>query len=257
MKPSRVAIIGDTELRDGEWTGAAAIAIETAARWNAEVGLRSVAATAGAERLLRARLASAGVSAWLTARDAPDAPPSPVMLADVRMGDPLQIPQLFDHDVIILASRDARLRRFLADLPVHTRPDVRIMALLHFDHGPVVGERLEDLLRFDTLIGSEDDFRQLDISADTEMAANALASLREHMHGSNLRAAISWSDRGSFSLAEPHRPILTVGPGTTARMSSTSWPAFVGAVAAGIARRDPWPEIGRHAAEAYRRGSYT
>jgi len=258
MKRPRIAIIGDTEFRSEEWTDAMAIAIEIASRWDTDVGLRTVAANAETERLLRQRLESAGVSSWLTVRnDAEDHGASRIH-ADVRMGDALQIPHLFDHDVIIIESRDARLRRFLADLPVHTRPDVRIIACIHFERGPVLGERLEDLLRFDALIGDEDDFLILSKSLDADASLAVLGPVQRRMVGSNLRAAIAWNERGSFSLAEPHRPILSIASEATPNEAdSTSWPAFVGAVAVGIARRDPWIEIGRGASQAYARRSYT
>lgn len=258
MKRPRIAIIGDTEFRSEEWTDAMAIAIEIASRWDTDVGLRTVAANAETERLLRQRLESAGVSSWLTVRnDAEDHGASRIH-ADVRMGDALQIPHLFDHDVIIIESRDARLRRFLADLPVHTRPDVRIIACIHFERGPVLGERLEDLLRFDALIGDEDDFLILSKSLDADASLAVLGPVQRRMVGSNLRAAIAWNERGSFSLAEPHGPILSIASEATPNEAdSTSWPAFVGAVAVGIARRDPWIEIGRGASQAYARRSYT
>lgn len=258
MKRPRIAIIGDTEFRSEEWTDAMAIAIEIASRWDTEVGLRTVAANAETERLLRQRLESAGVSSWLTVRNDTEDLSASRIHADVRMGDALQIPQMFDHDVIIIESRDARLRRFLADLPVHTRPDVRIIACIHFERGPVLGERLEDLLRFDALIGGEDDFLILSKSLDADASLAVLGPVQRRMVGSNLRAAIAWNERGSFSLAEPHGPILSIASEATPNEAdSTSWPAFVGAVAVGIARRDPWIEIGRGASQAYARRSYT
>lgn len=258
MQRPRIAIIGDTRFRDGEWIGAGAIVTAPAFRQAAEVGLRTVAANHETARLLRTYLESAGVTPWLTVRTDAKGAELPVMQADVRMGDPLQIPHLFDHDVIVLACRDVRLRRFLADLPVHTRPDVRIIACLHAGEEPVTGERLEDLLRFDTLVGSEDDFRKLTSSLDAEPGSDTLALLRDRMHGSNLRAAIAWNSHGAFSLAAPNRPIMSIPPhALAAETAFASWPAFVGAVALGIARRDPWDEIGRSATDAYARPSYT
>lgn len=258
VKKPRIAIIGDTEFQAGKWTDAVAIAIETAIGWDAEVGLRTVAADIGSARLLRRRLQPAGVTSWLTVRNGPDDPGRSAMHADVRMGDPLRIPELFDHDVIVLASRDSRLRRFLADLPVHTRPDVRIIACLHFERGPILGERLEDLLRFDTLVASEDDFHRLNRSVSNEPPLHVLSAVQQRMVGSNLRAAIAWNERGSFSLAEPLRSILSVASAATSPAPDlASWPAFVGAVAVGVARRDSWADIGRSATQAYARHSYT
>lgn len=266
VKTPRIAVIGDTECGAETWTDAAAIAIETAAQANAEVGLRSVAANQHTASQLRAALESAGVTPWVSVRESAPDRQSRQLLADVRMGDPLQIPALFDHDVIVLACRDARLRRFLADLPVHTRPDVRIIACLDLDHGPVAGERLEDLLRFDTLIGSDHSFGVLNDSRPGTAANHPLVSFQRHMRGSNLRAAIAWSETGAFSMVERDGAILSIPskastspppaawdePSTPAR-----WPAFVGATAIGIARRERWDETGRLATEAWSRPSYT
>jgi len=258
MTRPRVAIIGDTEFRAGQWTDAAAIALETATRWNAEVGLRTVGSDAETVRQLRTQLESVGVTPWLTVRNDSDASSASVMHADVRMGDPLRIAQLFDHDVVVLACQDSQLRRFLADLPVHTRPDVRIIACMHFEQGRVLGELVEDLRRFDTLIGSEDDFHMLNRPLGDDPPFHVLSPVQQRMIGSNLRAAIAWDDLGSFSLAEPNRPILSIASEAKPQApGSTSWPAFVGAVVVGVARRDPWPEIGHNATLAYARHSYT
>jgi len=261
MKTPRIAIIGDTECRAGAWTGAAAIAIETAAQGNVEIGLRSVATGDDTAGHLRAALEAAGVTPWVSVREESRELESSGFQANVRMGDPLHIPALFDHDVIVLACRDARLRRFLADLPVHTRPDVRIIACLHLDRGPVTGERLEDLLRFDTLIGSDGAFRMLSGSFGDEFEEHPLVPVQRHMHGSNLRTAIAWSDKGACGIAEREGDILSIPPVSPATPPSQDgllrWPAFVGAVALGIARRQRWDEIGRLATEAWNRPSYT
>ena len=262
----RIAVIGDTECRVGAWTDAAAIAIECAAQASVHVGLRSVAIDQQTASHLRAALVSAGVTPWISERGSARDEESRQLLADVRMGDPLQIPDLFDHDVIVLACRDARLRRFLADLPVHTRPDVRIIACLDLDHGPVAGERQEDLLRFDTLIGSESTFGALEFPFLEASPSHPLASIQRRMHGSNLRAAVAWSDAGAFSVVERDGAVLSLPPQAPASPPHSvhsgsavpaRWPAFVGATAIGIAGREPWVETGRRATEAWSRPSYT
>ncbi len=259
MKTPRIAVIGDTECHAGLWTDAAAIAIETAAQPDVAVSLRTVALNEDTAGQLRATLESASVTPWVSVRESPCGQESRELVADVRMGDPLQIPALFDHDVIVLACRDARLRRFLADLPVHTRPDVRIIACLELDRGPVGGERLEDLLRFDTLIGSENTFRTLSDSLLDPFASHPLASIQRQMHGSNLRAAIAWSKTGTFSVAERSGDILSIPPPASRSEPSSvvRWPAFVGATAIGIALRERWNETGVRATEAWSRSSYT
>lgn len=267
MKTPRIAIIGDTELRSGRWTDSGAIAIGIAASGDVEIGLRTVAADDRTAGQLRSTLESAGVVPWVSVRGEPRDPQSGVPRAEVRMGDPLQIPSMFDRDVVVLACRDARLRRFLADLPVHTRPDVRIIACLALDRGPVNGERLEDLLRFDTLIGGEKDFQRLSGSPAEASGGHPLTSIQRRMRGSNLRAVIAWGAEGAFSVAERDGDILSIPPvmaardvlpaGLPERSVSAGWPAFVGAVAIGIANREPWPTIGHRATNAWARPSYT
>lgn len=261
MNTPRIAIIGDTDCRAHIWTDAAAIATETAAQSDAEIGLRTVARDEPTAAQLRSVLEHAGVSPWVTVRDEHGDRDSSPRRAEIRMGDPLQIPLLFDHDVIVLACHDTRLRRFLADLPVHTRPDVRIVACLELDRGPVTGELLDDLLRFDTLIGSEKRCRMLSGAAGDDPAEHPLASIQRRMSGSNLRAAIAWSDAGAFSVAEREGDIISIPPLSptppSPREGPSRWPAFVGAVAIGIARRERWDEIGRRATEAWSRPSYT
>lgn len=260
MKLPRIAVIGDTDCRAGAWTDAAAIAIETTALEDVEIGLRSVAIDERSARQLRAALEAASVTPWVSVRDQPLDPALAGSGADVRMGDPLQIPTLFDHDVIVLACRDARLRRFLADLPVHTRPDVRIIACLDLDSGPLTGERLDDLLRFDIVIGGEGSFRTL-TGSENGSGGHPVEPLQRRMSGSNLRAAIAWSDGGSFSVAEREGDIISIPPLFPSPPPPSEgpprWPAFVGAVAIGIARRERWDEVGRRATEAWSRSSYT
>ncbi len=258
MRRPRIAVIGDTALIDGELTDAGAIATELALLDRADVGFRSVAADRIARERLEARFGRTSVTTWLTVRehDAPEADGSPH--ADLRMGDPIDIAEIFDHDVVVLGCRDVRLRRFLADLPVHTRPDVRILVVLHFEDGVPDGERVEDVLRFDTIIGSEIDFQRWGASSDlhitTDGDAAVMARLHRRMHGTNVRALLSWAEDGAATLAEPLENIVTVPAGhAPATPGSTSWAAFVAAVALGMAERQPYPEIARLAAGAFAR----
>lgn len=81
-----------------------------------------------------------GITAWMSIRNG-DASEGLNLAASVRMGDTINIDELFGYDLVIVATRDVALRRFLADLPVHTYPGVRIMSLIALHDGVIDGER--------------------------------------------------------------------------------------------------------------------
>ena len=256
MPQARIAIIGDTAIVDGEVTDAGAIAIELARGWRSqvEVGFRSVAASGEAWEALDARFGEANVTTWLTIRhdDAPEERSASDAVATVRMGDPLNIDELFSHDLVIVATRHVALRRFLADLPVHTYPGVRMLSLIHFREGVPSEERLEDLLRFDVIAGAEVDFRSIMPSEPLESVDNALAALAPAIRGTNVRAAISWGKHGAFRCVTGDEPVFTLPPhhappGT----SDAPWAAFVAAVAIGLINRQGWEAMGREASRRF------
>jgi len=257
MKRLRIAVLGDTALVENDLNDAGAIAIELARSGQVDVGLRSVATDAHALDEIGSRLRSQGVCTWLTARDHPPSLGDQPVHADLRMGDPIDIGEIFDHDVVVLASRDVRLRRFLSDLPVHTRPDVRILALLHFEDGVPQGERVEDLLRFDAITGSENDFgawgRASEPLTGTGEHPSVLRHVHARMHGANTRAMVSWACNGTATLAEPLEDIIAVAAGDARprRERGTPWAAFVSTLAVGMARRQPYPEVTRLASAAF------
>jgi len=253
MRQQRIAIIGDTRLQHGELIDAGAIAIELAAGWSVDVGFRSVADSAEAWELLDERFGSVGVTTWLSIRDHHGEPAAGAPgLATIRMGDVLNIDELFGHDLVIVASRDAALRRFLADLPVHTYPGVRMLSLVHFHEGVIAEERLEDLTRFDVIIGSEVDYARIAPGNPEATGGNALAEMAPAMHGANVRAAISWGKHGAFRCITQDEPVFTLPPHHAPHTPSDApWAAFVGAVAMGMVNRKGWPEIGREASRRF------
>lgn len=256
MKRPRIALIGDTTLAHGELTDAGAIATELALLDRADVGFRSVAADRASHERLETRFRQSGITTWLTTRYPDHHPSHEPLRADLRMGDPIDITEIFDRDVVVLASRNVRLRRFLADLPVHTRPDVRILASIHFEEGVPRGERTEDVLRFDTIVGSAEDFEQWSMSSNLPDCVDAgvpvMSRLQQRMHGSNVRALMSWDEDGSAMLAEPLEDIVTVRAGNTRIVrGSAPWAAFVATVALGMALRQPYPEIAEDASRAF------
>lgn len=251
MPKPRIAVIGDTAWRHGELTGVGAVAVELARGWDVEVGFRSVAASGASWEFLDAEFGRVGVTTWLTIRRPDEARVNADIASDIRMGDPLEIGDLFAHDIVILGTSDLRLRRFLADLPVHTRPDVRILTSIHIDHATLATERLDDALRFDVIIGSEADFAIL-ANTDPDRPRSGLEAIHDRMPGSNLRAAVSWGRHGEFAVAEPDAEIsITPAEHAPTTTSALPWAAFFSAVAVNVARRTPWDATGREATSQF------
>lgn len=259
MTKPRIAVIGDTRLEYGELTDAGAIAVELASGWPVDVGVRTIAHSSEAWELLDDAFGHVGITSWMSVREQPAAA-FQANGASIRMGDTLNIDELFSHDLVILATPDQKLRRFLADLPVHTWPGVRIMCLLHLHDGPVLTDDLLDLTRFDSVIGSDDSFALIANAAESQ--DSGLADFAPHMRGSNLRAAVSWGKHGAFRCLTPDDQVVTIpphhAPGTS---SDAPWAAFVASVAMGMTERKSWDAIGREATRRFairsqeRRGS--
>jgi hypothetical protein len=251
MKRPRIAIIGDTRLSYGELTDAGAIAMELATSWPADVGIRTIADSPESWEALDEVFGSVGVTSWMSIRDSKP-PENGVRAADVRMGDTLNIDELFSHDLVIVATRDIALRRFLADLPVHTWPGVRMMSLVALHDGPIEGESLEDLSRFDVVIGPDSAFSDLAPHLESPIGSGveALAPL---LAGSNVRAAVSWGKHGAFRCCVAEgQSCVTVPPHHAPHTASDApWATFVAAVAYGLTRRQSWDEIGREATRRF------
>jgi hypothetical protein len=252
MRRPRIAIVGDTKLEHGELTNAGAIAIELASGWPVDVGFRSVASDGASWEALESHFGALGITTWLGNRKPGDAEADTAPSSTIQMGDQLNIEELFGHDLVIVASRDVALRRFLADLPVHTYPGVRMLSSIHFREGVITNERLEDLTRFDVIIGSELDFTAVAPEGDDPDSDNALAAMAPVIHGTNVRAAISWGKHGAFRCISRDAPLLTLPPHHAPHTSSDApWAAFVGAVAFGMTKRQRWEEIGRDASRRF------
>jgi ribokinase len=164
--------------------------------------------------------------------------------AAIRKGDPLDIDAFFGKDLLVLDVADAPLRRFLTDLPAHTRPAVRMLGTLTYLVDSGEPDEMEVALRYDTLIGNEREFESLTGANDPDDALDEIVRL---MPGANVRAAVmSRGNRGcrivtrdedldipSFSV----EAIDTTGAGD----------AFAAGIAWGMALRWPWDETGRFA----------
>ena len=250
MKRPRIAIIGDTRLSYGELTDAGEIAMELATAWPVDVGIRTVADSPEAWEALDEVFGSVGVTSWMSIREGAAAG-GDSLTASVRMGDMLNIDELFAHDLVIVASRDVALRRFLADLPVHTWPGVRIMSLLALHDGPIAGESLADLSRFDVVIGPDTAFADLAPHLETPVGSG-VESLAPLLAGTNVRASISWGKHGAFRCVAEGASCVTIPPHHAPHTSSDApWATFVGAVAFGLVQRQTWDEIGREATRRF------
>ena len=252
MRHPRIAIIGDTRLHHGELTDAGAIAVELASGWPADVGFRSVANHGEAWEELDALFGAAGITTWLTIREPERQGESNGHSASILMGDMLNIDELFNHDLVIVASRDVALRRFLADLPVHTYPGVRMLSLVHFREGVIAEEDLADLTRFDVIVGGEADFAEIVPVPDGRQRDCAIEAMVPVIEGTNVRAVVSWGKHGAFRCVTRDKPMLTIPPHHAPHTGSDGpWATFVGAVAMGMALRQGWDEIGREATRRF------
>jgi ribokinase len=159
--------------------------------------------------------------------------------AHLLRGDRLDVPAIFAHDLVLLDVDDMPLRRFLSDLPAHTLPATRLLGTLAYSAQPEHGDRLEVMLRHDAIVGNE---REAMLLTDTATLDDAIATIRDGMIGSNLRAGIiSRGANGATAFSATERwdlpaedmvVIDTTGAGD----------AFTAGVAFGMALRWPWPK---------------
>lgn len=153
-------------------------------------------------------------------------------------GDHLDVTAIFAHDVVILDVDDAPLRRFLVDLPAHTRPSVRILGTLTYLAGAGIADSLDLALRHDVIVGNGGELRALTGQGDLDAAVSAVQSA---MAGSNLRAAvISLGASGAIAFTQRERwtsPAFAIDPVDTTGAGD----AFAGAVAYAMALHWDWP----------------
>jgi ribokinase len=164
--------------------------------------------------------------------------------AAIRKGDRLDIHAIFDHDVVVLDMADEPLRRFLTDLPAHTRPDVRLLGPITYivDNGEP--DAVEVAFRFDTITGTRSQYYDLlDVGSEGELIDVA----QRRMTGSQLRCAVVTlgADGCLWITAEDHG--YAEGFRVETRDTIGAGDAFAAGVAWGMARRLPWPETCRFA----------
>ncbi|MDQ3525800.1 MAG: PfkB family carbohydrate kinase [Chloroflexota bacterium] len=164
--------------------------------------------------------------------------------ATIRKGDQLDVADLFSHDVVILDVLDEPLRRFLTDLPAHTRPDVRLLGPITHLVDNAEPDAVEIAFRFDTIVGNERQYLQL---LGLERVEEIDIDVQRRMPGANLRAAIVTSG------AQGCRWVTRDERGTTSAFvvdtvdTTGAGDAFVAGIAWSMARRLPWPDATRFA----------
>ncbi len=149
-------------------------------------------------------------------------------------GSRIDIPRLFDVDCCLVDTDDYDLTRFLVDLPVHTFPNTRLLGTLTYLETAPEADVLETLFRFDTVVGS---MRQLKQVLGIDDQNLALAELQGRITGSNLRQAfVTDGTNGAYgvdAVTVHHCPAFLVATVDTTGAGD----AFAGAVAYGMANR--------------------
>ncbi len=151
-----------------------------------------------------------------------------------RMGHRIDIDRLFTRHLVLLDSVDPALRRFLIDLPVHTYPDVKILAPMTYVVEYPGRDELDSIVRCDALVGSQEELLALTQCTSLE---DAIGAMQERMRVSNLRhVAITRGADGAraFDARQVHDvPALDVEAVDTTGAGD----AFAGAFAVALAVR--------------------
>ncbi len=248
--PGSYAIVRNTASLPGGTTSNSAV---TLARLGAEVTLAALIGDDADGQQMRATLEREGVdNRWLTTVPGATTDSATLIVsaeprdrtiywhqgARLVRGDRLDIAAIFSHDVVLLDADDAPLRRFLVDLPAHTRPDVRILGTLTYLADAGLPDAFEVAIRHDVIAGNDRQFCSL--TGDDDLDA-AIAVVQSAMPGANLRAGVATRGAGgatAFTRSErwdvaafPIDALDTTGAGD----------AFAGAVAYAMALRWDWP----------------
>jgi ribokinase len=164
--------------------------------------------------------------------------------AAIRKGDPIDIDTWFGQDLLVLDVADAPLRRFLTDLPAHTRPAVRMLGTLTYLVDSGEPDEMEVALRYDTLVGNEREFESLTGTNDPDDALDAIV---DRMPGANLRTAVmSCGNRGCRIVSRNEDLEIPAYP-VKAADTTGAGDAFAAGIAWGMALRWPWEVTGRFA----------
>ena len=231
--------------------GTTANSAAAAGRLGAEVALAGLVGDDAAGRSVRDRLDAIGVDTELIGLD-PSRPTdaSTVVVergsgersilwhkgARIAKGDRLAVDRLFASDVLILDTDDLPLRRFLSDLPAHTRPSARLLGPLSYLADVGADDAIEIALRHDIVVGNEREYTELTGIGDSE---HALASLCARLRGSNARLLVMTRGADGATAATVDDVVSSPSYRVACRDATGAGDAFVGGLAFGLASR--WP----------------
>jgi ribokinase len=154
--------------------------------------------------------------------------------ARISKGDRIDIDALFATDLALIDVDDLSLYRFLADLPVHTNPNAKLLGTLcYLVESPEVAMR-EIVPRLDAVIGTSRDAMAI---TETGSLAEAAGELQALIAGSNLRiAALIDDDLGAVGVTADQ--VRHVAPVQAQSIDTTrDVEAFTGALAFAMAGR--------------------
>ncbi|HEV2127030.1 MAG TPA: carbohydrate kinase family protein [Thermomicrobiales bacterium] len=254
--PGTSAVITAVSESPGGTTANTAVAL---ARLGEHVTLRALVGDDAEGAALKTGLEREGVDCTMVTIAGGQPTDRSVILLDTRTGertilwrkgamigrtDKLDVYSLFDHDVVLLDMADEPLRRFLTDLPVHTRPDVLLLGPITYIVDNAEPDATDVAFRFDTITGNAAQFLDL---MQVESEGELIETVQHRMPGTNLRAAVVtlaadgclWITRDEHEYVEGFRVEVrdTIGAGD----------AHTAGIAYGMARRWSWPETCRFA----------
>ena len=156
--------------------------------------------------------------------------------ARITKGDRLDIDRLFAGDILIVDTDDLPLRRFLSDLPAHTRPNARLLGPLTYLSNVGAHDAIEIALRHDIIVGNERELTELTELPDPDAA---LAWLRSRLRGSNARLLVMTRGANGATAATVDELVSAPGYAVACRDATGAGDAFVGGLAFALALR--WP----------------
>lgn len=161
--------------------------------------------------------------------------------ARLKHGDALPLNELFEYDLVILDVDDARLRRFIVDLPIHVSPRTKLLGTLTYLVEISPEDGLEMAIRHDYLTGNH---KELCYLTRTDDLSSAIETLQSRMEYADTRlAAISLGARGCAMVTETTVEMI---PAFDVEVVDTTGAgdAFAAGVALGILEQRSLHDIG-------------
>jgi ribokinase len=152
----------------------------------------------------------------------------------IKRRDRIDIDALFGADLTVIDCVDYDLRKFLTDLPAHTRPAARLLGTLTYLSDVVADDKLEIALRHDVLVGNEREYREL---LGSDCPADCLRSIARAMPGRTLRLAVMTRGEQGAAAVTQDRYFSSPARSVTARDTTGAGDAFAGALAFAVALR--------------------